>query len=696
MTEAVRDYLVALCAGGQPALARGRGPPLVRRRDPRPARRPREHRAGEPPRPRDVARSRSRWAVGGRSSCSPLTPAGRLAFIDAIGRRPGRARTGRPSPRAAAASRSTSRSSSARARSAPPAGGRAAAPVPGSVPEALYEPLVARLYATPAALPVAATAAAAGQAGRPLPAGRHDVGPGPTSSTRRSPRWSTRQVLEPVGGRRTATGSATSSCGRSPTSCSRPRGGARSTTGSATSSPATTRRTGTSSPRTSSARSGTTRPPSRTSTTAERARRRGALAEARAHLTRAIDLVVPLAADRGARHREVQLRLRRGFLAMSAEGAASADASADFDRCLELAAADPAGDDMVSTLISLWAYDLSRAELERAREVSETLRDAAGAATATPSGRRTSRASGCSTGSAAASTGAVDDADRRRPTTSPRWVARTSRRRRLVRAQRPDRRDARAPRARAVHGGRRRRRGGEPRPGAGTLAAALDFPQGPWSAAYATWLGSWMWIEAGRLDRAGRGARRRARVEPTARVRLWELIADDAGRGARRHRAPCRRCPRTRPTCPRTPRRWRRSRRPLAAARAPRASCPSTSRRPARCSPRRATSTARAPALRGVAGTGRARPGCASTTPRRGGASRTSPPTATPVAARCARRSSSPARRRARPFELRIALDLHELRAQRRARTSSARCARSATRRDGDLEEARARLLTPR
>ena len=44
-----------------------------------------------------------------------------------------------------------------------PARVRGIAPMPGSVPEALYEPLVARLYATPAALPVAATAAAAGQ-----------------------------------------------------------------------------------------------------------------------------------------------------------------------------------------------------------------------------------------------------------------------------------------------------------------------------------------------------------------------------------------------------------------------------------------------------------------------------------------------------------------------------------------------------
>ena len=36
-------------------------------------------------------------------------------------------------------------------------------PVPGSVPAALYQPLVARLYATPSALPVAAAAAAAGR-----------------------------------------------------------------------------------------------------------------------------------------------------------------------------------------------------------------------------------------------------------------------------------------------------------------------------------------------------------------------------------------------------------------------------------------------------------------------------------------------------------------------------------------------------
>ena len=54
--------------------------------------------------------------------------------------------------------------------------------------------------------------------------------------------------------------------------------------------------------------------------TAEWARRRGALEEARSHLTRAIELVVPLSGDATRDHREIELRLRRGFLAMSAEG----------------------------------------------------------------------------------------------------------------------------------------------------------------------------------------------------------------------------------------------------------------------------------------------------------------------------------------------------------------------------------------
>ena len=32
---------------------------------------------------------------------------------------------------------------------------------------------------------------------------------------------------------------------------------------------------------------------------------------------------------------------------------------------------------------------------------------------------------------------------------------------------------------------------------------SMDFPRGPWSANYARWLGSWMWMEEGRFDLAG-------------------------------------------------------------------------------------------------------------------------------------------------------------------------------------------------
>jgi class 3 adenylate cyclase len=92
----------------------------------------------------------------------PLTPRGRMELIDAL--QDGLAEQ----DRLALAARSggiplyleelVRASVDPRTPVAPDAG-----PVPGSVPAALYEPLVARLYTTPTALPVAAAAAAAGQ-----------------------------------------------------------------------------------------------------------------------------------------------------------------------------------------------------------------------------------------------------------------------------------------------------------------------------------------------------------------------------------------------------------------------------------------------------------------------------------------------------------------------------------------------------
>jgi class 3 adenylate cyclase/tetratricopeptide (TPR) repeat protein len=104
------------------------------------------------------------------------------------------------------------------------------------------------------------------------------------------------------------------------------------------------------------------------------ARRRGALEEARAYLTRAITQIkrVPSSAARDVS--EVRLRLRRGFLASAAEGTASPQAANDFERCLQLAGTDLREAELYSTLTALWAYYLPRGDVHRALQVSMTVR----------------------------------------------------------------------------------------------------------------------------------------------------------------------------------------------------------------------------------------------------------------------------------------------------------------------------------
>ena len=93
---------------------------------------------------------------------------------------------------------------------------------------------------------------------------------------------------------------------------------------------------------------------------AERARRRGALEEARACLTRAIAQIERVAPGPVRDRRETRLRLRRGFLASAAEGTASPQAAKDFERCLQLAGTDLLEAELLSTLTALWAYYLPR------------------------------------------------------------------------------------------------------------------------------------------------------------------------------------------------------------------------------------------------------------------------------------------------------------------------------------------------
>ena len=391
-------------------------------------------------------------------------------------------------------------------------------PVPGSVPAALYEPLVARLYQTPDALPVAATAAAAGQsvehsvlaATLPIPERELDLAVAALVE---------RQVLEPVGGpgdryrfrhelvREVAYEMQPQSWRRKvhdrlcdvllaserrdwPVLALHFERAERHREAASAHEMA-----------------------------AEWARRRGAVEEARAHLTRGIDLALPQVDGAGRDHLEVELRLRRGFLTMSVEGAASAEASADLERCMELAANDPDGDDMASTLIALWAYDLSRANLDRARQTSETLRRSL------VSGRgwfgpqnlagfgMIDWFCGNFDRSATELAEATQMLEGREDTITRMWfvpsdaTAGMHSHHALARFMVGDADGAKESLDRSMH-----------------RCDRLEFPQGPWSAAYAEWLASWMAIEGGQLDRAEHLVARINATSARHGFDNWELI----------------------------------------------------------------------------------------------------------------------------------------------------------------------------
>jgi class 3 adenylate cyclase len=256
---------------------------------------------------------------------------------------------------------------------------------------------------------------------------------------------------------------------------------------------------------------------------ADRARRRGALAEARSQLGRSIGLITDLPDDRERMAREVSLRLRRGFLAMSAEGAGSAEAASDYARCLELAMADAQGDEMFSSLISLWAYHLSRAELDRARDVLETLRPSLAGTRAWfrpanragfgmiswfegdfDASREILEASAADLTRSLLDEAAVDDVwfVPNDPTASIHTHLA------LARFMGGDSAGADAEMARGV-----------------AITEALDFPQGPWSRAYGAWLRSWTLTERGEFDQAASAVAELLELGARHGFDSWTMIA---------------------------------------------------------------------------------------------------------------------------------------------------------------------------
>jgi class 3 adenylate cyclase len=107
---------------------------------------------------------------------------------------------------------------------------------------------------------------------------------------------------------------------------------------------------------------------------ADEARRLGALTETTATLTQAIALIDRLPESSARVSREVGLRLARAFVAVSTEGNASTGAAADYARCLELTLGDCSADDVGRALVPMWGYYATRGDLAHAYEVSAALR----------------------------------------------------------------------------------------------------------------------------------------------------------------------------------------------------------------------------------------------------------------------------------------------------------------------------------
>jgi tetratricopeptide (TPR) repeat protein len=101
---------------------------------------------------------------------------------------------------------------------------------------------------------------------------------------------------------------------------------------------------------------------------------RGALAEARTYLTRALRQLDHVAPGRDRDRIELGLRLDRGRLASAVEGGQSGAAGADYERCLQLTGTDLRDEELFATLAALAAYYVSRADLRRVEQVLESLR----------------------------------------------------------------------------------------------------------------------------------------------------------------------------------------------------------------------------------------------------------------------------------------------------------------------------------
>ncbi len=105
------------------------------------------------------------------------------------------------------------------------------------------------------------------------------------------------------------------------------------------------------------------------------ARRRGAIHEALACLTKALAQLAECAAGPARDRREIAMRLERGFLAAAAQGNMSGEGPAELERCLELATRGMHEEELFLTLTAMISYYYMRAELRQLRELIDSLSD---------------------------------------------------------------------------------------------------------------------------------------------------------------------------------------------------------------------------------------------------------------------------------------------------------------------------------
>ncbi|MGE2718483.1 ATP-binding protein [Mycolicibacterium celeriflavum] len=226
------------------------------------------------------------------------------------------------------------------------------------------------------------------------------------------------------------------------------------------------------------------------------ARRRGALGESLGFLNEAIARVERMAPGAHRDRREVEIRLRRGFLASAVEGTSSAQAAVDFERCLQVVGTDLT-EEFVTTMTALYGYFATRADLQRAEQVLTAVRagqkrdvawflvnnDAGFAMLAWYRGQFSSAREALESIAARTDVGAgEDEAHWFIPNEPLASIYTHLAAARLVMGDFAGAQDEFDRTARRVE--------------------HLGFPQGPYSAAYARSYEAWMYIEAGDLDRA--------------------------------------------------------------------------------------------------------------------------------------------------------------------------------------------------